>query len=142
MPLRWADFDANFHLRHSVYYDFAATARLECMRRGGLSYEKMIALHLGPVLFREECIFKREVRPEDEIYINLLITRLRRDYSRFSFRHVISKADGTVCAILSVDGAWMDTNLRKLTIPPAFVTEMFQELPFADDFQWEELKTS
>jgi acyl-CoA thioester hydrolase len=142
MPLRWADFDANFHLRHSVYYDFAATARLEYMGMGGLSYEMMKEFHFGPVLFREECVFKREVRPGDEIYINLLVTRLRRDYSRFSFRHQITKEDGTLCAILTVDGAWMDTQLRKLTTPPSLVLDLFKELPYADDFQWEELKAS
>ncbi len=138
MPLRWADFDANFHLRHSVYYDFAATARLEFMGKAGLSYEAMQQEHFGPILFREECIFKREVRPGDQLFINLIVTRLRRDYSRFSFRHEITKADGTLCAILNIDGAWMDTVRRKLTVPPAFVTEMFQKLPMSDDFEWEE----
>ncbi|MBN8677799.1 MAG: acyl-CoA thioesterase [Chitinophagales bacterium] len=138
MPLRWADFDANFHLRHSVYYDFAATARLELMGKAGLSYEAMQQHHFGPILFREECIFKREVRPGDQVFINLVVTKLRRDYSRFSFRHEITRADGTICAILNVDGAWIDTRLRKLTVPPAFVMQMFQELPMSDDFQWED----
>ncbi|MBL7808615.1 MAG: thioesterase family protein [Saprospiraceae bacterium] len=141
MPLRWADFDANFHLRHSVYYDFAATARLEFMGKGGLSYEAMKEHHFGPVLFREECVFKREVRPDDQVYINLVVTRLRKDYSRFSFRHEITKADGTICAILNIDGAWMDTNLRKLIAPPDFVATLFQTLPKSDDFQWEEAKS-
>jgi acyl-CoA thioester hydrolase len=140
MPLRWADFDANFHLRHSVYYDFAATARLEFMGNGGLSYESMKEHGFGPILFREECLFKREVRPGDQIFINLLVTKLRRDSSRFSFRHEITKEDGTLCAILNIDGAWMDTRLRKLTVPPAFVVAMFQHLPKAEDFQWEETK--
>ncbi|MCC7467252.1 MAG: thioesterase family protein [Saprospiraceae bacterium] len=142
MPLRWADFDANFHLRHSVYYDFAATARLEYLTRGGLSYKMMQEHHFGPILFREECVFKREVKPGDEIYINLLVTRLRRDYSRFSFRHEITKSDGTLCAVLTIDGAWIDTKLRKLTTPPSILPDIFKELPFADDFQWDEPKAS
>ena len=116
MPLRWADFDANFHLRHSVYYDFGATARLEFLTRCGLTYDLMQAEHFGPVLFREEAIFRREVRPGDTVYINLLVTKIRRDYSRYSFRHEITQADGSLCAVMNVDCAWIDTKMRKLVV--------------------------
>ncbi|MFN0035184.1 MAG: acyl-CoA thioesterase [Saprospiraceae bacterium] len=138
MPLRWADFDANFHLRHSVYYDFGATARLEFLSSCGLTYERMQAEHFGPVLFREEAIFRREVRPGDCVFINLLVTKMRRDFSRYSFRHELTRADGTLCAVMNVDGAWIDTNFRKLTVPPATVHAAFDSLPKAEDFEWEE----
>lgn len=136
MPLRWADFDANFHLRHSVYYDFGATARLEFLHQCGLSYELMQAEHFGPVLFREEAIFRREVRPGDTIFINLLVTKLRPDFSRFSFQHNVTRADGTLCAVMHVDGAWIDTKLRKLTVPPTMVGAILESLPKSDDFEW------
>lgn len=138
ISLRWADFDANFHLRHSVYYDFGATARLEFLSKYGLNYELMQAEHFGPVLFREECVFRREVRPGDKIFINLLLTKLRRDFSRFSFRHEITRADGTICAVMQVDGAWIDTKLRKLAIPPAVISTVLDSLPKAEDFEWVE----
>ena len=95
LPLRWADFDPNFHLRHSVYYDFGATARLEYLKKYGLDYDRMQAEHFGPVLFREEAVFRREVRPGDRIFINLVVTKMRRDFSRFSFRHEITRENGT-----------------------------------------------
>lgn len=136
ISLRWADFDANFHLRHSVYYDFGATARLEFLSKYGLNYELMQAEHFGPVLFREECVFRREVRPGDQISINLLLTKLRRDFSRFSFRHEITRTDGTLCAIINVDGAWMDTNLRKLAVPPNVIASVLDSLPKSEDFEW------
>lgn len=136
ISLRWADFDANFHLRHSVYYDFGATARLEFLSKYGLNYELMQAEHFGPVLFREECVFRREVRPGDQISINLLLTKLRRDFSRFSFRHEITRTDGTLCAIINVDGAWMDTNLRKLAVPPTLIASVLDSLPKSEDFEW------
>lgn len=135
VPLRWADFDANFHLRHSVYYDFGATARLECLHKSGLSYELMQAEHFGPVLFREEAIFRREVRPGDVISINLLVTRMHRDYSRYSFRHELTRADGVLCAVMNVDCAWIDTKLRKLAAP-VVVGPILEALPKAEDFEW------
>jgi len=136
LALRWADFDANFHLRHSVYYDFGATARLDYLTQYGLSYERMQSEHFGPVLFREEAIFRREVRPGDRVYINLLVSKLRSDYSRFSFRHEITREDGTVCTVMNVDGAWIDTELRKLIIPTAEVGAVLEALPKSVDFEW------
>lgn len=134
--LRWADFDANFHLRHSVYYDFGATARLEFLSKCGLTYEWMQSAHIGPVLFREEAIFRREVRPGDQIFINLLVTRMRPDFSRYSFRHELTRNDGALCAVMNVDGAWMDTQIRKLCVPPLMVGGFLEELPKAVDFEW------
>ena len=136
ITLRWADLDPNYHVRHSVYYDWGATLRLEFMAEYGLTYGAMQAMHFGPILFREEAIFKREVRPGDVMTMNVLVTKFRRDYSRFSFRHELTRADGVLCAVINVDGAWIDTQLRKLTVPPAVVARMVEEGPKAVDFEW------
>ena len=69
LSIRWADLDPNFHLRHSVYYDFGAEQRVEILEANGLTLKFMQENHLGPVLFREECIFRREIRLGDEVFI-------------------------------------------------------------------------
>lgn len=136
VTLRWADMDPNFHLRHSVYYDFGAAARMDFFIENDLTPEVMQQLHFGPILFREEAVFRREIRFGDEIFINLLITRLRRDFSRFSIRHEITRADGTLCAVMNVDGAWIDTRLRKLAPPPELVGRISENAPKSADFEW------
>lgn len=136
VSLRWADFDPNFHLRHSVYYDFGATARVEFLTAYGISMKLMIEEHFGPILFREEAVFLREVRPGDSLFVNVSITKMRRDSSRFSFRHELIRTDGTVCAVMNVDGAWIDTQRRKLAAPPPFVAEAMRKAPKSDDFEW------
>lgn len=136
MDLRWSDLDPNYHLRHSVYYDFAAQIRTAFLEEHGLTIRQMQELHLGPVLFREEGIFRREVRFGEHTTINLQLFRLKKDYSRFSFRHEIVKEDGTHCAIINVDGAWMDTRTRKLTVPPELGKEMIDAVPKAEGFEW------
>ena len=137
MPLRWADFDANFHLRHSVYYDLGASLRVQFLQDCGLSMAVMQEHHLGFVLLREEAVFRRELRMGDAVTINLRISKLRRDYSRFSFRHGILKQDGTLAATLNIDGAWIDTKIRKLAVPPAFIADMIKFTAFTEDFEWE-----
>ena len=134
--VRWSDLDPNFHVRHSVYYDWGAFCRIEFLNQHGLTNKVMQDLGFGPILFREECVFRKEIRSGDEIFINLQIIKGREDFSRWSIRHHLSKTDGTVCAVVTVDGAWMDVNLRKLATPPQKVNEVFAAMPKSENFEW------
>ena len=134
--LRWSDLDPNFHVRHSVYYDWGAFCRIEFLNQYGLTYKVMQDLQFGPIIFREECVFRKEIRSGDEIKINLKIKGGRKDYSRWSIVHEITKADGTLCAVLTVDGAWIDTAKRKLASPPQKVFEVFDHMPKDESFVW------
>ena len=137
LQIRWSDLDPNFHVRHSVYYDWGALCRIEFLNQYGLDAHAMGELNFGPILFREECVFRKEIRSVDTISISLRLIRSRKDYSRWSIRHEITKADGTLCAVLTVDGAWMDTNKRRLASPPEKVFEVFSRMPVSDEFEWQ-----
>lgn len=136
LHLRWADIDANFHLRHSVYYDVCAQQRMEALTSLGITLRTMQEGQFGPVLFREECTFRREIKLDDVVNIELRIRYLSKDHSRFSFAHTFTKADGTYCATVIVEGAWIDTKLRKLTAPPVLAGEAMDHLPRTEDFEW------
>ena len=136
VDIRWSDLDPNAHLRHSIYYDWAAFCRVEFLYAHGLTTEIMQQLHFGPILFREECIFKKEIRLGDTVTIDLKLVKSRKDYSRWTIEHVIRKNDNVVSAILIVDGAWLDTAKRKLAVPPEQVAQVFSRMPLADNFQW------
>ena len=97
--------------------------------------KKLEELRLGPILFREEAIFKREIVLEDEITIDVEVVRAREDFARWSLRHQFVKADGTVAAIINIDGAWMDLVKRKLTVPGSFIIDVFNKFPKAADFE-------
>jgi acyl-CoA thioester hydrolase len=135
--IRWSDLDPNFHLRHSVYYDYAASMRIALMGEIGITPAIFQQHQFGPILFREECIFRRELKYGDEVQIDLHLLRCTTDYERWTFVHRFLKGD-TVAAILTADGAWMHTVQRKLTPPPAVVTEGFNLIPKAEGFTWVE----
>ena len=137
IQIRWSDLDPNFHLRHSVYYDWGAYCRVEFLNEHGLTADVMMQLKFGPILFREECIFRREIKSGDEVTINLQVTKARKDFSRWSIRHQILKNDKVLCAELTVDGAWMNLVQRKLMLPPEKVHEVFEEMPKAEGFEWQ-----
>ena len=136
VQIRWADIDANRHLRHSVYYDYGASMRMNALTAEGLSMKKLEELMMGPILFREEALFKREIHFEDQITIDVQVVKAREDFARWSLRHHFIKHDGIVAAIVNIDGAWIDLNKRKLVIPDPFIIDVFGKFPKAPDFEW------
>ncbi len=138
IEVRWSDLDPNYHLRHSVYYDWGAYVRLTFLNEYGLTPSAMHQYHFGPILFREECIFKREILFGDVVEVNLKLTKSRRDFSRLSIVHEIFKNSETLSAIITVDIAWIDTKLRKLAVPPDLIHQTFEAIPKAETFAWME----
>jgi acyl-CoA thioester hydrolase len=139
IQVRWSDLDPNFHLRHSVYYDWGALSRIEFLQDRGLTTALMGKLNFGPILFREECVFKKEIRLDDKVTIDLQLVKARRDYSRWTIQHTIRKNGDIISAILTCDGAWLDTVQRKLAAPPAEAAHVFGQMPTHADFSWTEV---
>ena len=55
--VRWSDLDPNAHVRHSVYYDYGAQARIAFLQKHGFGIDWMARNGIGPILFREEAKF-------------------------------------------------------------------------------------
>jgi acyl-CoA thioester hydrolase len=136
IQVRWSDLDPNIHLRHSVYYDWGAYSRVSFFDEHQLSLESLHRLKIGPILFREECVFRREVRLGDKVTISLVLTRSKKDFSRWTIQHSIQKNGDTLAAIITVDGAWLDVINRKLAVPPKEIHEVFSIMPRDAGFQW------
>lgn len=134
ISIRWADLDPNFHVRHSAYYDWGAQQRIDALNQLGLTMDVMKELHIGPILFREECIYRREIRMGDTITIALNMTALNEDGSRWSMQHVLTNQLGELCATINIDGAWIDTVKRKLANPlPDIAVKVMQQIPVLAD---------
>src|SRR4051812_29064269 len=103
----WSMVDANRHLRHSAYADFAAQARIAMLEKNGFSADDMLRSRIGPVLFREELIYFKEVGMNDLVRVNCLMTRCRKDGSRWSFTQDIVRRDGVKACTVNTDGAWI-----------------------------------
>ncbi|WP_257667544.1 acyl-CoA thioesterase [Parapedobacter tibetensis] len=131
----WAQIDANRHLRHSAYADFCAQARSNMLKKMGLSLDKIAAVGIGPILFREELVYLREIQLDEYVKVTVAMTKYNLLNSRFSFRHEIYRMDGTKCAVVTVDGAWMDVTKRKLTPLPLEWQTIVERLPKSEDYQ-------
>lgn len=135
VALRWADIDANFHVRHTVYYDLGSEQRINMLGAAGVTMGFMQEQAFGPVLFREECRFLREVRLEHAVEAELRISGLGRDFRKFAFQHRFLRGED-VCAIVRVEGAWFNAATRKVFVPPQLVIDALEAAPRTDDFVW------
>lgn len=138
LQIRWSDLDPNFHLRHSVYYDWGALCRTEFLIGHGLTPALMQKLQFGPVIFREEAVFRKEIRFGDPVKVNLRLVSAKRDFSRWTIRHEIIKGDDTVCSTLTIDGAWINLVERKLFIPPDEAVAVFRQMPGIELVEWKD----
>jgi acyl-CoA thioester hydrolase len=140
VEIRWSDLDPNYHLRHSVYYDWGALVRFSFLTENGLTPQLMREHHIGPIIFREECLFKREIHFGDTILVNLKLAKSTKDASRWTMVHEIWKNGNILSATITVDGAWIDTQLRKLAVLPSIFEEKMELLPKTDNFELIEKK--
>ncbi len=132
----WANIDANRHLKHSAYNDYAAQVRLNYFNDHGFSVEEFASLQIGPILFREETIFFKEVGMNETITIDIFLAAARPDGSRWRIFHNFFKKNGDKAATIEVDGAWMDLATRKLTRPPETVLKMVERMPKIPNFEF------
>ena len=136
ISIRWSDLDKNFDVRHSAYYDFGAQHRIEILEQLGLTMKAMQMEHFGPVLFREECVFRREIRLNSKVFISTKIGKMKADASRWTIVHELKNENDELYATISVDGAWIDTKLRKIANPtPQIAVDVMNNMPKTTDFE-------
>src|SRR5688572_21185458 len=134
ISLRWADLDPNGHVRHSVYYDWGATLRIAFLEQNGVGAEWMARNAIGPVLFREEARFLRELRPGgDAPIIDVRLAAASADGRKWRMLHRIFKGS-ELAATVEVDGAWLDLRARKIVAPPEELLRAFTDFARTEDF--------
>lgn len=134
-PTRWADFDPNNHMRHTAYNDYAAESRVRFFSAYGISLREFNKLNIGPVLFREETNFFREIVLGDNLTVEILLKGISELGERFKFLHKIYRGDGVLAAEIEVYAAWLDLSKRKLTTPPESVCKVLNKLGKSVDFE-------
>lgn len=99
-----------------------------------MSAAVMMENNIGPIIFREECFFKKEIKFGDEVEVFLKLSKCNADASRWSMISELWINGDTLAAMINIDGAWIDTKLRKLAIPPTICRTGMQLVPKAADY--------
>ena len=132
----WANFDPNGHMRHTAYNDYAAEVRVMFLQENGFDLNYLQEIKLGPILFREETKFLKEIKMGTNITVDLELLALSKDGRKFSFLHHIYNDGNQLSATISIDGAWLDLEKRKLKSPPESIIKSMNKLHKPDHFYW------
>lgn len=117
--VRWSDLDANGHLANSKYMDFTSFARIEYLRKLGITLQDFSRLRFGPAVLREEISFFKEAREGQQIMISVRISGQSEDGEIFEFEHdLYDKETGRHIAYSRVFGVWFSTETRRKSPPP------------------------
>jgi acyl-CoA thioester hydrolase len=133
--VRWADCDANGHLRSTGYSDSAIEVRMAFLAEHGFGLAELKQHGLGPVILREEIDYLRECHMGEELTVTFTIAGLSADGGRFKMIQEIWKPNGKQAARLVVLGGWLDTRARRLTPPPEALREAFEQAPRGGAFE-------
>ena len=132
---KWSDFDPNRHMRHTAYNDYAAEVRVRFFQEHGLSINEFAKLNLGPILFKEETSFFKEIRIGENITVTMELEGVSKGSERWRFKHQVLNKNGKLSAEIKVYGAWLDLTKRKLAVPPKEFANMFNDLPKSENFE-------
>lgn len=132
---KWSDFDPNRHMRHTAYNDYAAEVRVRYFQEHGLSINEFAKLNIGPILFKEETTFLKEIHIGENITVKMELEGISKGLERWKFKHQIYNKNNILSAEIKVYGAWIDLEKRKLTTPPEKFISIFQDLPKTENFR-------
>ncbi len=132
---RWADFDANVHMRHTAYNDYAAEVRLRHFNQFGISIQDFTSEKVGPILFEENTRFLKEIHMGEDISVSLKLKAVSSKGERWKIQHEVFNGKGELSAVISVYGAWLDLVRRKLTVPPERFQVIFSDADKTEDFE-------
>jgi acyl-CoA thioester hydrolase len=132
--VRWADLDPNAHMRHSAYADYGAQARIGFLTEHGFGLGQFMKLKLGPILFREDLKYLREIRANEEISVTCEAVGVSPNRKHWKIRHRIFRQDGELACIIDCQGAWFDLVNRKVVPAPAELVAVMEQMPKTDDY--------
>ncbi|HJW08283.1 MAG TPA: acyl-CoA thioesterase [Holophagaceae bacterium] len=131
---RWGDMDFNGHMANVAYLNFGADSRLAYFLSRGFSLREFERLHFGPVVFKDELSYFKEIRLMEPVEVTLACAGLSPDGGRFSLRNEFFNGQGDRCATLLTSGAWLDLEVRKLLAPPPALVEAMRAMPRTGDY--------
>lgn len=131
----WADVDVNAHMRHSAYNDYAAECRVMTFDKVGFNLLHSIKAGYGPVIFREETRFLKEIILNQTFTVELKLKHISKDFRKWAFVHIFKNTEDQITTVLVTEGAWIDLKKRKVIKPPADIISMIEQIPKAEDFE-------
>lgn len=132
--IRWGDLDPNRHVANSAYCEFMNDTRMTYLNRNGFTQKDFAQLNFGPVVFREEYHYLKEVMPGETVYVDVELLGHTEDEKFYRFCHSLFKPDGNIAVYSELTFGWMDLKERKLITPPERLRQILLGMPRSPRF--------
>lgn len=117
ISIAWGDMDALGHVNNVVYFRYLECARVEFMRRCGMT-ELRTPQGIGVILQHVQCRFRRPIVFPDTVTITARVTSIEAD--RFTLDHeIISTAQSVVAAVGTSTIVTYDYTAKTKVVIPA-----------------------
>ena len=116
--IRYSDLDTNGHVANTSYLKFSLDTRIGYMLANGLTAEMMRESGFGPVVFREDISYLKELHVPEKIEVHYWTKSLHDDGIRFELCTEIRRQDGELASRVDIQGGWMSLTRRRLEKPP------------------------
>jgi acyl-CoA thioester hydrolase len=85
---------------------------------------------LGPVIFREELRYYREVNMLETVELHTAVQTLSEDGRKFTLSTEFRSPENELLARVEVDGAWLNLTTRRVTaLPPEALSRLLPAAP-------------
>jgi acyl-CoA thioester hydrolase len=130
----WSDLDGNAHMANTSYLDHAHNTRFLFFALNGFTGERFAAEKFGPVVVRDEVVYRKELRLLEEFTVNFELAGISDDGVRFRIRNTFRTASGDFAAAVTSEGLWFDLERRRPRAPPLDLDDLMRSLQRSDDY--------
>src|SRR5579871_6548166 len=113
----WRDLDGNAHMGNSSYLDHASNTRMAFFLRKGFTLARFESEKFGPVILRDELVYKKELRLMEEFVVNYELVGISEDGGRFRVRNTFRNSTHDVAATVTSDAIWFDLEHCRPRLP-------------------------
>lgn len=121
VEVRWSDCDSNQHMRHSAYADFCAHTRVGYMIKVGMTPQWLKQQGLGPVLFKEETEYFRELFMGEIVEVTIEVGEPTGSAKSVQLVNNIYRQNGELAARHKAVFGWFSMTERKVVELPEIV---------------------
>lgn len=125
IEVRWADCDANRHMRHTAYSDMCAHTRISFLKKVGMDDAWVKESNLSPVMFKEQTEYFSEMFMGDEVTVTIELGPSTGSEKSVCWINNLYKQDGTLAASHQVVVGWMNLTERKIALLPEMATDNY-----------------
>jgi len=130
----WGDIDGNGHMANTAFLDRAADTRVMFFSEHGFPAPRFLAERIGPVILREELVYRKELRLLDEFTVDLETLGFSSDGTRFHVSNTFRNASGEVAAVVRSQGVWFDLDQRRPRPPLPELDAVQRQMDRGDGF--------